>query len=492
MVAVFDKGGGMRPAVEPPARDPLCADDRLLQLVSAPDRRSLELLQALPAAIYLTDAEGRITFYNTAAAELWGVRPELGKSEWCGSWRLYWPDGRPMPHDECPMAVALKEGRAFRGAEAVAERPDGTRVPFLAYPTPFRDESGAVTGAINMLVDVSNHKRAEIDKQLLAAIVESSDDAIASKDLNGVITSWNAGAERLFGYSAAEAIGQPVMMLIPPDRRDEEARILERIRRGERVERYETVRERRDGSRVDVALTVSPIRDAGGKVVGASKIARDITERRRADEQRRLVLREMGHRVKNLFALASSIVGQSARSAETSDDLAASVRERLAALAQAHDLTVPRYSVTGVEVKRSVQLDQLVCAMLSPYAGGGGEAPDRVTAAGPELTIGGDSVTSFALLLHEFATNAAKHGALSTPSGRVAVTWEIEADELRLAWRESGGPPIHDVPRFEGFGSALAKNTVRSQFRGELHREWRREGLLIHIFVPTDALRNGD
>jgi PAS domain S-box-containing protein len=379
----------------------------------------------------------------------------------------------------------------LRGTEAVAERPDGTRVPFLAYPTPLVDATGAVSGAINMLVDISDHKRAEIDKQLLAAIVESSDDAIASKDLNGVITSWNAGAERLFGYSAAEAIGQPVTMLIPPDRRDEEARILERIRRGERVERYETVRQRQDGTRIDVALTISPIVDANGEIVGASKIARDITERRRAEEQRRLVLREMGHRVKNLFALASSIVGQSARSAATPEELANSVKERLAALAQAHDLTVPRFAASGAETRRSAQLDQLVRAVLSPYAGGGGEAPYRVTAAGPAVTIGQDSVTSFALLLHEFATNAAKHGALSVPSGRVAVSWEVDADELRLTWRESGGPPIYEVPRFEGFGSVLAKNTITRQFRGELQREWRREGLLIHLFVPTVALRNG-
>jgi len=104
-----------------------------------------ELLEALPVAIYTTDAEGRITFYNRAAAELWGSHPELGSSQWCGSWRLYWPDGRPLPHDECPMAIALKEGREVRGVEAIAERPDGTRLRFLPYPTP--PSSEAVNGA---------------------------------------------------------------------------------------------------------------------------------------------------------------------------------------------------------------------------------------------------------------------------------------------------------------------------------------------------------
>jgi PAS domain S-box-containing protein len=117
--------------------------------------------EALPAAVYTTDTSGKITFYNRAAAELWGCEPELGKSEWCGSWRLYWPDGRPMPHGECPMAVALKEERAIRGGEAIAERPDGTRVPFLAFPTPLFDENGELTGAINTLIDITEHKRAE-------------------------------------------------------------------------------------------------------------------------------------------------------------------------------------------------------------------------------------------------------------------------------------------------------------------------------------------
>ena len=131
------------------------------------EHRYQQLLQALPAAIYTTDADGRITYYNKAAVDLSGREPELGTDKWCVTWRLYTPDGVLLPHDECPMAVALKEGRPIRNAEAVAERPDGTLVPFIPYPTPLYDGAGQLTGAVNMLVDISERKHAETRQIML-------------------------------------------------------------------------------------------------------------------------------------------------------------------------------------------------------------------------------------------------------------------------------------------------------------------------------------
>ena len=263
------------------------------------ERRFRAIIDALPAAVYTTDAEGRLTHFNPAAAELAGRTPQLGTDRWCVSWKLYRDDDRPLPHDECPMAIALKEGRDIQGEQIIIERPDSARRWLEAYVTLLRDAKGCVVGGINMLLDVTERKQAEETRALLAEIVASSDDAIISKDLHGAITSWNRGARELFGYAAQEVIGKLVTLLIPPDHIDEEQGILERIRRGERIDHYETVRQHKDGRRLNISLTVSPIRDAGGRVIGAAKIARDITERKRAEA----ALRESEDRYRTLFDL---------------------------------------------------------------------------------------------------------------------------------------------------------------------------------------------
>jgi PAS domain S-box-containing protein len=448
------------------------------------------ILQAVPAAIYATDAAGRITFYNAAAVELWGVAPEIGRSEFCGSWKLYWPDGTPLPHDECPMAMALKERRPVFGLEAIAERPDGSRVPFVPYPMPLFDASGELTGAVNMLVDVSSRDANSRAAYRLAAIVESSDDAILAKDLDGVITDWNQGAERLFGYTPEEVIGKSVTILIPADRHDEEPAILDRIRRGERIEHYDTIRQRKDGTLIDVSLSVSPVKNAFGTIIGASKIARDITERKRAEERQILLLREMDHRVKNLFTLSASVVTLSARSADTPQELANAVRERLGALARAHALTLPKILDDGRRAEPATMLHALLRTIVSPYDAQ--EAPEaaRISVDGPDIEITGTAVTSFALLLHEFTTNAAKYGALSVPTGRITVECFEEGPRFVLKWQEQGGPPVDAEAGTgsEGFGSLLARATVKGQLGGEILREWKPEGLTIRLSVTRDRL----
>ncbi|HMD48782.1 MAG TPA: PAS domain S-box protein [Bryobacteraceae bacterium] len=354
--------------------------------------------------MYMTDAQGRLTYFNAAAVALSGRVPELGTDQWCVTWKIFLPEGTQLPNDRCPMAIALKGGQVPTGLEYIGERPDGARFWFTPCPAVLRDAEGRIIGGINILVDITERKSAEMEANehfrtivettpecvkivagdgtllhmnsaglalvgassgetltgrsvyeliapedrssfrefnqricqgekgslefdliglngvrrrmeahaaplrhsdgttvqlaitrdvtkrkraeraalLLGAIVDSSDDAIISKDLDGIITSWNVSAERLFGYTAGEVIGKPVTILIPADRLDEEPRILSRLRRGERVDHFETIRKRKDGELLDISLTISPVKDQHGTIIGVSKIARDITERKRA------------------------------------------------------------------------------------------------------------------------------------------------------------------------------------------------------------------
>ena len=431
-----------------------------------------QVLDLLPAAVYITSASGLITYYNEAAAVLWGHHPQLGVSEWCGSWKLYWPDGRPLPHDQCPMALALRERRPVRGMEAVAERPDGTMVPFIPYPTPLYDASGELIGAVNMLVDITDRKRAEQSAQRLAAVVEFSDDAILTKDLDGVVTTWNRGAERLFGYKAGETIGRPITILIPHDRHDEEREILGRIRRGEPVH-YETVRQRKDGSLLDISLTVSPLKDAAGKIIGASKIARDITERRRTQARQKLLVNEFQHRIKNTLATVQAIATQTFRNSPGECDVFVA---RLHALAGAHDLLTS-------DNRHQAALVDLVGRALDAFQD---KHRERFVIDGPDgVFLDGQKASLLIMVLHELATNAAKYGALSNETGHVRVAWEIPGGDppkrFRLCWKESGGPPV-SPPTQKGFGSLLIERALQNHL-GQARLDFEPQGLVCSIEI---------
>jgi PAS domain S-box-containing protein len=441
------------------------------------------LLRSLPVAVYMTDAEGWITFFNEAAARLWGLEPEIGKARYNGAWKLFRPDGTRLPHDEAPLAQSLRERRSVLGVDTIAERPDGSRVHFIPYPTPLFNAAGRLTGAVGILIDITERYQAELAAQRLAAIVESSGDAILAQDLDGIITAWNTGARRLFGYAAGEVIGKPITILIPFDRHEEEPRILARIRSGERIDHFETVRRRKDGSLVEVSLSVSPVKDAGDRIVGVSKIARDITEQRRAQERQVMLLREMSHRVKNLFALTGAVVTLSARSSASVEQLTEAVQSRLGALARAHDLTLA--DIGREKAATPTSLHALARTIVSPYEDDPGR---RVSISGPDLAIEGHAVTGLALVFHEFATNAAKYGALSMPDGQIGITIATDADRLRLDWLERGGPPVAAPPAANGFGTWLTDGTIKSQLKGELVRRWHRDGLEIGITLPLSQL----
>jgi PAS domain S-box-containing protein len=328
-------------------------------LVRERERRFRELLDALPAAVYTTDAAGRITYYNDAAATLWGHRPPLGSGEWCGSWKLYWPDGTPLRHDECPMAVALKENRAVRGMEAVAERPDGTRVPFIPYPTPIHDETGKLIGAVNMLVD--------------------------------------------------------------------------------------------------------------------------ITDRKRAEEQQALMLRELHHRLKNTLATVKAIMGSTARAVDNIEDFQTALFGRIQSLSKTHLLLA--------DEERAAEFNELLRSELDAFDDG---TNGRISLQGPQVTLSSQLAVSLGMAIHELTTNAAKYGALSVFGGKVEVTWSVTIDATRRTlafdWIESGGPPVAEPTR-KCFGTRLLEFVLPGQIQAKIRIMFGRDGLRLNCVVPLPTDR---
>jgi PAS domain S-box-containing protein len=301
--------------------------------------------------------------------------------------------------------------------------------------------------------DLIERTKSELANQHFAAIVDSSHDAIVSKDLNGIVKSWNRGAERLFGYTASEIIGRPITMLVPADRQHEEAMILERIRHGQLVDHRETVRQRKDGSLVDISLTVSPVKDTAGKIVGASKIARDISEKKQAHARQEMLTREIEHRTRNLFAVIMAVVSRSFAGRHSVKDAETAVMSRLSSLAQTHFMLIDKEW-------QGADLAEVVRSEMRPYG-------DRVQVEGASVMLQASAAQGFALALHELATNAAKYGALSNATGRVHISWSKLASNASnrfiFRWQERGGPPVRPPTR-KGFGSVVLEEAMAEHF----------------------------
>jgi PAS domain S-box-containing protein len=311
------------------------------------------LMEALPAAVYTTDMEGRITFYNEAAVQLAGRRPALGE-KWCVTWRLYNPDGSFLPHEECPMAVALREQRPVRNVEAIAERPDGSRIWFMPYPTPLTDSSGRMTGAINMLVD--------------------------------------------------------------------------------------------------------------------------ITHRKDAERQQKLLIDELNHRVKNTLATVQSLMAHSARPADTVEEFSRTLEARVVAMSRAHD-QLSRRNWSAADLR------ELAMAALAPYGAG------NVAITGASVIIPPRAALLLSMVFHELVTNAAKYGALSQAGGKIDFGWKTEQDGggkvLRIVWIESGGPPAA-ADRRRGFGMRLVEQGIAAELKGRATVAFPSSGAQCLIELPLD------
>jgi PAS domain S-box-containing protein len=331
--------------------------------------RLAAIVESTDDAILSTDMHGMVTSWNPAAERTYGY----SAAEAIGQ-----PDRAIIPPDRYGEEQQVREriaaGKPVEPYESVRVRKDGTRIDVFLTVSPIRALDGTIVGVSTIARDISERKRAEAERirvkdealagaRRLAAIVESSDDAIIGMDLDGTITAWNRAAERLYGYAPVEAIGRSIRITLPPDRQDEESGFLARVGRGERIERVETLRCRKDGHCFPVSLTISPIRDENGSVIGVSKIARDITERKRASE-RAAFLAEAG------IVLAGSL--EYATTLKTLANLAVpAIADWCAVDIQTDERKIERLAVAHVDPKK-IELAQTIRARYddagSPYS----------------------------------------------------------------------------------------------------------------------------
>ena len=454
------------------------------------------LLDLSNDAVLVRDSADRITFWNQGATEMYGYSREKAIGRVSHElFRTVFPE--PL---ECINAKLLREGRW--AGELLHTCEDGSKIVVSTRWAVERDAHGNVASILETNRDISDQKQAEQAQYRLAAIVESSDDAIVSKDLSGIITSWNAGAQRIFGFTPEEAIGQPITLIIPPELQDEERQILARLRAGERIEHFETIRQTKDGARRHVSLTISPVRDAHGRVVGASKISRDITERKQIeqvlkeaelsarllqlqDEERRRVARELHDGVGQLLAALSMNVATVAQESRKLSPVAARcLQENTAFVEQAvaeirtlsHLLHPPFLDEIGLK-----------SALVEYVYGFGQRSKIRVTLdIPPDLErLPRDVELSLFRIVQEGLTNIHRHSGSPTAQVRLSRT----TGEIQLEVRDQGrgiSPKIQQE-FFAGKSSGVGLRGMRERVRqigGALQIQSDGTGTTILVVLP--------
>jgi PAS domain S-box-containing protein len=414
-------------------------------------------LASIGDGVIVTDTAGAVTFLNPVAAELTG-------------WSPHEAAGRPLEQVfsivnestrkpvESPVKRVLREGVVVGLANhTVLIAKDGREIPVDDSGAPIRDGSGVVYGAVLVFRDVTEARRAIEARLRLAAIVESSEDAIIGKTLDGIVTAWNKGAERLYGYTAEEIIGKPLSVLVPPESPDELPALLERVKQGERIEHFETQRMRKDGARVEVSLTVSPICDAQGEIVGASKIARDITARKEEERRKDEFLALLAHELRNPLApLRNGLqVIQMARGDWSAvEHVGAIMQRQLEHLVRLVDdlLDVSRISRGKLQLRRErINLADVVASVLEACEPLVKDHEDELTVSLPQEAIYLEAdKTRLAQMLSNLVVNAVKY---SDPKSRIWLSAVRDRNEAVICVKDTGiGIPPDMLPRiFELF-----------------------------------------
>jgi two-component sensor histidine kinase len=438
------------------------------------------VLDALPIGLYACGADGRILRVNRKAAELWGRTPRLDdpSQRFCGSFRVETLEGAFIPPDQTPMALSLETGRGFEGAEAVVINPDGRRWVARVDIQPLRDEEGTLIGAVNCFQDITAEHEL---RDRLARQQRTFDLAmVASKmgtwryTMADNVCRYDDNAQRLYGLTGQDFLHDDAGVaekFHPDDQALMWARVAEACDpAGDGLYEVDYRVKQLDGSwRWLSAWGLVEFEGEGPerRPVAIAGASRDLTERKGAEELHHLLINELNHRVKNSLATVQSIASQTLRGAGDMSTARDDIDARIGSLARAHDVLTAR-NWSGADLR------QVIERALAPF-----EAA-RFELDGPPAEVSPRHVLALSMALHELATNAAKYGALTRPEGRVAIRWRAGAGELRLSWRERGGPPV-TPPARSGFGTRLLQRGLLTELGGGARLDYAPGGVSCEI-----------
>ena len=435
------------------------------------------VLDSMTEGVSLSDEAGVIVYTNPAEDLMFGYEPGELLGRHVTVQNAYPPEDNERIVGE--VIAELRRGGVWKG-EWRNRRKDGSEFMTSAHISAVDIEGRPHWLCVQ--ADVTDRRRAELElretSSRLNAVLSNASVSLFLMDENQHCLYMNPAAEALTGYRFEETRGRPLHDVIHHTRPDgspfpHEDCPIGRALPGQSKEEGEEVFVHKDGSFYPVAFTASPILQDGSRMVGTIVEVRSIAAEKEAEQRRRLLVNELNQRVKNTLAVVQGIAAQTLRSEADPETARRALEGRLMALSGAHDI-LTRESWEGAD------LAQLVVDTVRPFA------QDRLEAAGPPVRLNPKAAVSFALALHELASNALKYGALSTASGRVSATWSLQHDRLSFRWEERDGPPV-EAPRRTGFGSRLIERSLASEFGGEARILYGPQGVVCTIEAPLSA-----
>lgn len=451
--------------------------------------RLASIVDSSEDAILSKTMEGIITSWNSGAETLYGYTADevLGKHV-----SVLTPDDQP---DEIPQIMRrLAKGEVIGHYETLRKRKNGSLIDVALTISPMRDAKGNIVGASAVARNITLEKRLRAERQFLALIVEGSDDAIYSKDLNGIVLSWNPGAQKIFGYTPEEIIGKPVSMLTAPGNEKQVPEILSQLKAGNRIEHFETQRKRKDGTLIHVSLTISPVKDDSGNIIAASSIAKDITKQKQAAmviqsqlQEKQILLQEIHHRVKNNLQLVASLLELRSRGMDNQAAKAAFNDSigRIRSMAMLHE------KMYGSNIVGTVNFGEYIKSLFAPLAEAfNKDLPINFVVDSDHFMLDLNRAIPLGLILNELLTNSVKHAFSSSQPPEIMVKIRTNMDKVAMTVADNGTglPPDVDLFKSESFGFKIVRLLIE-QVDGQIKVQ-KANGTVFEITLPYEVKNN--